>query len=195
MGFMAGRGQLKWGSVENLQSMIDKYFAECEQSNDVPTMQGLAVALKVSPSTVKYYANGHYEARLSKKALETKKQLLLEAGTEEDYIKDNEENGIYCKDALAESYDAVDSIKAQVSTTLKMAKAQMEAWLHRAGFQAKNPAYHIFYGKSAYGYTDQPQEVNLHQNNIQLNIRIDSSNLQNHQNPPTITLKAVQADD
>jgi hypothetical protein len=192
---LAGRGQLKWGSVENLQSMIDRYFAECEQSNDVPTMQGLAVALKVSPSTVKYYANGHYEARLSKKALEAKEQLLLEAGSEEDYIKDNEENGIYCKDTLTESYDAVDSIKAQVSTTLKMAKAQMEAWLHRAGFQAKNPAYHIFYGKSAYGYTDQPQDVNLHQNNIQLNIKLDTTGAQKLQNQPTIIVSANPVDD
>jgi hypothetical protein len=178
---MAKRGDLKWGTVENLQMLIDQYFEQCKASGKVPTMQGMSIALDCAPSTIKYYANGEYEERLSKKALEAKEQLLLDAGSEQDYQSNIDENGIYCGDALTEYRDEIDTTKAQVSTVLKKAKVQAEEWLHQEGFKAKNPAYFMFYGKVAYKYNDQPgQEISLHQNNLQLNIKIEQSPSKSH---------------
>lgn len=202
MGFMAGRGQLKWGSVENLQRLIDSYFTMCAMKDDkgvpikVPNIAGLCLELGISKETFYYYSEGRYEHRLALKAREEKKELIEALGGEEELQAVKEENGILIQSLLPyQGADKIDSIKAQVSDLLKRAKLQIESWNWDQGYRMGNPAMSIFALKAVHRYTDQPQEVNLHQNNIQLNIRIDSSNLQNHQNPPAITLKAVQTDD
>ena len=192
---MAGRGQLKWGDIEKLKEAINTYFDKCKALDEAPNVADLSTALGIHRDTFNYYAGGRYEHRLTKKAKELKQDLIEEHGEEELKLI-SDENGIYCNSLMPwQGTDEIDSIKAQVSDVFKTAKQRMEGWVWKKGYHLKNPAMAIFTLKAVHGYTDQPQEVNLHQNNIQLNIRIDSSNLQNHQNPPTITLKAVQADD
>ena len=91
--------------------------------------------------------------------------------------------------------DEIDTIKTQVSDLFKTAKQRMEGWNWRKGYNLKNPAMAIYALKAVHGYTDQPQEVNLHQNNIQLNIKLDTTGAQKLQNQPTIIVSANPVDD
>ena len=80
----------------------------------------------------------------------------------------------------------IDSIKADVSVALKTAKQRLEGWTWRKGYELRNPAMAIFALKAVHGYTDQPQDSSqhLHQNNLQINIKVD----QNPAKPPTVTV-------
>jgi hypothetical protein len=179
---LPARGQLKWGSAENLQQKIDDYFVVCKVDGDIPTMAGICLALDIVPSTYRYYSTGEYEERLSKKAAEAKDQLLIDAGDEHNLILDTDENGILCKDAIVQDGDEIDTIKARVSLILKTARVRMDNTISQAAFRAKNPAYHIFYQKNAFGYTDQPSESTLNATQLNLNIKI----VNNEQKRPVI---------
>ena len=192
---MAARGQLKWGNIDKLKEAIDSYFDRCDQLDEAPNIADLCVALKIGKETFAYYANGRYEHRLALEAREKKQELIEAQG--EDAIKEiTAENNIY-EGNLPVYYtdDSVDSIKAQVSEALKTAKTRLEGWNWKKGYLLKNPAMAIFALKAVHGYTDQPQELNLHQNNIQLNIKLDTTGAQKLQNQPTITVTAEPADD
>ena len=181
---MAQRGDLKWGTVDNLNKLIDSYFNNCEATGEAPNIADLCVALDMSKETYSYYSNGRYEARLAIKAREMKQELIEAVGEEELQIM-SEENGILHKFALPyQRGNEIDSIKADVSEALKRSKVRMEAYWWRFGATSKNFAFGIFALKAVHGYTDQPQETHLHQNNLQLNIKIDSA----PSNAPIITV-------
>ena len=192
---MAARGQLKWGNIDKLKEAIDSYFEGCDQRDEAPNIADLSTALDIHRDTFNYYAGGRYEARLAIKARELKKELIEEHG-EEGIKAISEENGIFCNSLLPyQGTDEIDSIKAQVSDVFKIAKQRIEGWNWKKGYLLKNPAMAIFALKAVHGYTDQPQELNLHQNNIQLNIKLDTTGAQKLQNQPTITVTANPVDD
>lgn len=192
---MAGRGQLKWGNIDKLKEAIDIYFGRCDQLDEAPNIADLSVALGISTETFRYYAGGRYEARLAIKARELKQELIEEHGTEELQLV-SEENGILCNSLLPyQGMDEIDSIKAQVSAVLKTAKQRIEGWNWKKGYLLKNPAMAIFALKAVHGYTDQPAEVSLHQSNIQLNIKLDTTGAQKLPNQPTIIVSANPVDD
>ena len=58
----AGRpfGTLKYDSLEELESGIDKYFAECDDKGKPYTMTGLALALNITPQTLCNYGTEDY---------------------------------------------------------------------------------------------------------------------------------------
>lgn len=181
---MAGRGQLKWGNVEQLRTKIDEYFGECEKNGSAPNIADLCVTLDISKETYNYYSGGRYEARLAIKAREMKQELIESAG-EEELQTMAEENGILGNGLLPyQCTDEIDTIKAQVSEVLKKTKVRMEGYWWRFGSTQKNFPFAIFALKAVHGYTDQPQETHLHQNNLQLNIKID----QPTSNAPIITV-------
>jgi len=181
---LAGRGQLKWGNIENLKKAIDEYFQKCEESGQAPNVADLCVHLDIHRDTFHYYSSGRYEHRLALEARK-KKQELIEAHGEEKLKEITTENDIYQGNVPAYyGTDEIDRIKAQVSDCLKKAKARLEGWVWRKGFEQKNPAMAIFALKAVHGYTDQPQEVNLTQQNFQIQIKIE----QNPAKPPTITV-------
>lgn len=177
---MAARGQLKWGNIDKLKEAIDSYFAGCEKTGEAPNVADFSTHLGIHRDTYNYYAGGHYEKRLAVKARELKQELIEEHGEEELQMV-SKENGILCQDLMPwQGMDEIDSIKAQVSDCFKTAKQRMEGWAWRKGYHLKNPAMAIFALKSVHGYTDQPAELNLHQNNLNLNIKIES---QPHKQP------------
>lgn len=192
---MAARGQIKWGNIDKLKEAIDSYFGRCDQLDEAPNIADLSTALGIHRDTFNYYANGRYEARLAIKARELKKELIEEHG--EDEIKAvSEERGILCNSLLPyQGMDEIDSIKAQVSDVFKTAKQRIEGWNWKKGYLLKNPAMAIFALKAVHGYTDQPAEVSLHQSNIQLNIKLDTSGAQKLQNQPTIIVSANPIDE
>lgn len=192
---MAARGQLKWGNIEKLKEAIDSYFGRCDQLDEAPNIADLCIALGISTETFRYYANGRYEARLAIKARELKQEMIEEHGEEELQMV-SEENGILCNSLMPwQGTDEIDSIKAQVSVALKTAKTRLEGWAWKKGYELKNPAMAIFALKAVHGYTDQPAEVSLHQSNIQLNIKLDTSGAQKLSNQPTITVTAEPIDE
>ena len=192
---MAGRGQLKWGSVEQLKQLIEMYFIESKEKGQVPCIPGICLALEISRETWNYYSSGRYEERLCKKTLEAREQAMIEAGSEEDYQEDRMENYVFDNAFAIEGGDEIDVMKAEVSAALKNARVRLEYSVMQEGFGAKNPAFHIFYMKNAFGYRDQPEEVHATQNNIQLNIRLDTSGTQNIPNQPVITFTAEPVDE
>jgi hypothetical protein len=144
----------------------------------------LILAIDICKETFNYYANGRYEERLAVKAREQKQDLIESAG-EEELKTLTEENGILYQYALPyQRTNEIDTIKADVSATLKTARDRLEKWVWNNGFAAKNPAMAIFALKAVHGYTDQPQEINATQNNLNLNIKIE----QTPQNAPKITV-------
>ena len=192
---MAGRGQLKWGDIEKLKEAINTYFDKCKALDEAPNVADLSTALGIHRDTFNYYAGGRYEARLAIKARELKQELIEEHGEEELKLI-SDENGIYCNSLMPwQGTDEIDTIKTQVSDLFKTAKQRMEGWNWRKGYNLKNPAMAIYALKAVHGYTDQPQEVNLHQNNIQLNIKLDTTGAQKLQNQPTIIVSANPVDD
>lgn len=192
---MAARGQLKWGNIDKLKEAIDSYFGRCDQLDEAPNIADLCIALGIHRDTFNYYANGRYEARLAIKARELKQKMIEEHG--EDEIKAvSEESGILCNSLLPyQGMDEIDSIKAQVSAELKTARQRLEGWAWKKGYELKNPAMAIFALKAVHGYTDQPQEVHNTQNNIQLNIKLDTTGAQKFSNQPTITVTAEPIDE
>ena len=192
---MAGRGQIKWGNIDKLKEAIDSYFGRCDQLDEAPNIADLSTALDIHRDTFNYYAGGRYEARLAIKAREIKQELIEEHG-EEELKTVSEENGILCNNLMPwQGTDEIDSIKAQVSDVFKTAKQRIEGWNWKKGYLLKNPAMAIFALKAVHGYTDQPAEVSLHQNNIQLNIKLDTSNIKTSPNQPTIIVSANPVDD
>ena len=192
---MAGRGQIKWGNIDKLKEAIDSYFGRCDQLDEAPNIADLSTALDIHRDTFNYYAGGRYEARLAIKAREIKQELIEEHG-EEELKTVSEENGILCNSLMPwQGTDEIDSIKAQVSDVFKTAKQRIEGWNWKKGYLLKNPAMAIFALKAVHGYTDQPAEVSLHQNNIQLNIKLDTSNIKTSPNQPTIIVSANPVDD
>ena len=181
---MAGRGQLKWGDTKKLQATIDKYFGDCKDGGDAPNVAGLCITLDIHRDTYNYYAGGRYESRLAIAARD-KKQDLIEAHGEDAVQDQTTEDDIYI-DNLPAYYvgDNVDTIKAQVSDILKKAKTRMESYWWDFGTKSKNFPMAIFALKAVHGYTDQPEEIRLTQNNLQLNIKIDSA----PSNAPIITV-------
>lgn len=199
---MAKRGDLKWGTPENLEMLIDTYFTMCSMRDDkgvpvkVPNIAGLCLELDITKETFYYYSEGRYEQRLAIKAREEKQELIKALGGEEELQAIKEENGIFCQALLPyQRTDEIDSIKARVSDLLKRAKLQIENWNWDQGYRMSNPAMSIFALKAVHRYTDQPQEVNLHQNNINLNIKLDTSGAQVAPNQPTIIVSAEPVDE
>ena len=180
---MAKRGDLKWGTVENLQRLIDEYFRTCELRDVAPNQADFCNVVQISKETFNYYANGRYEARLSVEAREAKQQAIEEYGKTK-VMEIEQENGIYEIAMPWQRTNEIDSIKADVSVVLKTAKQRLEGWAWRKGYELRNPAMAIFTLKAVHGYTDQPQEINLSQNNLQLNIKIEQSPLKQ----PVITV-------
>jgi hypothetical protein len=183
------RGQLKWGSVENLQEMIENYFLNCETTsdagipNDIPSVAGLCLRLGITRETYSYYANGRYEETLAKRTMEAREQQLTEAGSEEQLQISREEDSICTNLVPVEvGNDQIDSIKARVSDILKTAKVRLEAWTWKQGYILKNPAMAIFALKAVHGYTDQPAESTLNATQLNLNIKI----VNNEQKRPVI---------
>jgi len=192
---LAARGQLKWGNIDNLKEAINSYFDRCDQLDEAPNIADLSTALDIHRDTFNYYAGGRYEARLAIKARELKQELIEEHGAEELQLV-SAENGILCNSLMPwQGTDEIDSIKAQVSDVFKIAKQRIEGWNWKKGYHLKNPAMSIFALKAVHGYTDQPQEVNLHQNNIQLNIKLDTTGAQKLPNQPTIIVSANPVDE
>lgn len=172
---MAKRGDLKWGTVENLQRLIDQYFEQCRDYGISPNIAGLCLALNIHKDTFYYYADGRYERRLAIPARELKQKLIDEIG-ESELKEMTAEKGIFSNTMLPyQGIDDIDTTKAHVSDCLKTCKTRIECWNWDVGYKLKNPAMAIFALKSAFGYTDQPQEISLSQNNLQLNIKIEQS--------------------
>ena len=192
---MAGRGQIKWGNIDKLKEAIDIYFGKCDQLDEAPNIADLSTALDIHRDTFNYYAGGRYEARLAIKARELKQEMIEEHG-DEGIKAISEENGILCNNLMPwQGTDEIDSIKAQVSDVFKTAKQRIEGWNWKKGYLLKNPAMAIFALKAVHGYTDQPAEVSLHQSNIQLNIKLDTSNITTSPKQPTIIVSATPVDD
>jgi hypothetical protein len=180
---MAGRGQLKWGSVEELQTKIDKYFQQCKEEKEAANIADLCIALDIHRDTFNYYAGGRYEERLAIKARE-EKQELIEAVGEEELQALKEENGILCNSLLPyQGTDEIDTIKAHVSDVFKKAKVRMEGFWWRFGAKEKNFPMAMFALKAVHGYTDQPQETMVNNNQINLAIKIEQAPA----NAPVIT--------
>ena len=199
---MAKRGDLKWGTPENLEMLIDGYFTMCAMKDDkgvpvkVPNIAGLCLDLGINKDTFYYYADGRYEQRLAIKAREEKQELIEALGGEEELQAVKEENGILCQALLPyQGQNEIDTIKAQVSELLKRAKIQIENWNWNQGYRMSNPAMSIFALKAVHRYTDQPQEVHNTQNNIQLNIKLDTSTAQKLPNQPIITVSSEPIDE
>jgi hypothetical protein len=186
---MAQRGDLKWGTVENLEMLIDEYFTTCNLKDDkglpykVPNIAGLCLHLGIHKDTFYYYADGRYEERLAIKAREEKKELI-EAIGEEEIESMSKENNILCQTMLPyQGQNEIDTIKARVSDLLKTCKTRIENWNWETGYRMSNPAMAIFALKAVHRYSDQPQEINATQNNLNLNIKIE----QPASNAPIIT--------
>lgn len=151
---MAGRGQLKWGSVEALQSRIDEYFSTLGERCDVPSQVGLALWLDIQYETITYYTSDRFKARLSAQA---KQQADADNSTlEPDEIEDN----LCLKDITMETIsigDDVDNIKMQVSNTFKKAAKRVESWWIKTGASSKTP-FPMYYLKAYCGRYDVPIE-------------------------------------
>lgn len=121
----------KFNNAEELQKKIDKFFANCEKDNIIPTVTGLAVAL------------------------DTNRQILL------DYQN-------FCENTdRLKSLD--NTVKRQISDTIKRAKMRIEAGYEQQLLSAKNPAGAIFTLKNNYGWIDKQEVVNTN-NNIEVTL-------------------------
>lgn len=72
----AGRPS-KWSSPEELSLLIEKYFKECKENSEVPTISGLAYAIGTNRQTLLNYENCLENDKL-KKISETAKQAYTD---------------------------------------------------------------------------------------------------------------------
>lgn len=54
----------KYSNVKQMQKIIDKYFAECEENNEVPSVCGLGCSLDLSRQSLLNYENSLENGRL-----------------------------------------------------------------------------------------------------------------------------------
>lgn len=163
--------RLKWGSIENLERLIDEYF----ENEPIPTIAGLRVYLGISDNCWRYYVSETWKThRKSEEEIEeiTKKQTEIDENeifeelmeiSDKSYEYVDYERGMNIED---------DNIKALVSLALKKARDRIEVFINKQLLTAKNPAGPIFYAKAALGYreTDQEQQQQLQPTKITINI-------------------------
>jgi hypothetical protein len=155
---MAGRGQLKWGSIEALQHKIDEYMMTAK----APTPVGLSAHLGILKDTFNYYANDRYQADLyGKRKQQTDEQQdsveeIQRQQIENDIMEDAGNTLIVDNGVLV--VDDVISLKMQVAATLKKARERMEDLWFERGYDAKNPAFPIYVQKAVFHNYDIPIE-------------------------------------
>lgn len=173
---MPQKGQIKWGNLENLNQLIDIYFDYCKSSKEVPTIAGLCIGIGIGKDTFAYYANGRYQIRRSLRQSEAQRLLNMtpeEIEEKEEKEEDDLESGIMEKiEDMIVCDDGIHPLKLGVAEALKKAKLRIEHAIITEGFRAKNPAFAIFYAKAALGYTEQPPQMEITNNELRLEIKI-----------------------
>lgn len=123
----------KYENAKQMQKIIDKYFEECEESGEVPTITGLAYTLDLDRQGVLDYQN----------CLETGKLKSLD-----------------------------DSVKAEISDTIKRAKKYVESCYEKALFTNGKTIGAIFTLKNNYKWQDK-QEIETTNKTISIGLADD----------------------
>ena len=89
----AGRpfGTLKYDNLEDLQSGIDKYFDDCKESEEPPTLEDLADSLNISIKTLWNYGQEGYGDGSNKEylqAIQHAREKCISYATKRLYDKD-----------------------------------------------------------------------------------------------------------
>ena len=149
--------RLKWGTIEYLQQLVDEYFEQAQEKGEMPSITGLRLYIDMSEDVWKYYCNDLWKTKRKTpeeiEEIEQKEAQRLENSIFEDNIEISD-SGKVSEDDIGET-----RIKERLSTVLKKARDRIDYAVTQWAIKAKNPAYFIFYQKSALGYRETPAEA------------------------------------
>lgn len=162
--------RLKWGTIEYLQELIDEYFEKVKANGGMPNITGLRLHIGMSEDCWKYYCNDGYKTKRKTpeeiEAIEEKEAQKVEEQIFEDLMEITDSGTVSDGDDIGDYH-----IKERLSTTLKKAKDRIDDAIIQQAVSAKNPAYFIFYQKSAMGYRETAPEQ-TEQNKLPASINI-----------------------
>jgi hypothetical protein len=158
--------KLKWGTIEYLNTLIDEYFEKVKVNGEMPNITGLRVYIGMSEDCWKYYCNDGWKTKRKTpeeiEEIEEREAQKVEEQIFEELMEITDSGTVSDGDDLGDYH-----IKERLSTTLKKAKDRIDDAIIQQAVSAKNPAYFIFYQKSAMGYretapgTDEDQRNKL----------------------------------
>jgi len=163
--------RLRWGKgdIEDLDTLINQYFAECAEVDMPPSVAGLCIKLVITRETWAYYASGRYLHHVPSyiKDLDADSENAPEPPSVEDLAAVDTYDwpkalGIAGSNGDPRYWEEDLRLRRAVGSALKIASLRIEEGLFREGVRlgrAKcNPAFPIFYSKAALGYReDAPQ--------------------------------------
>ena len=85
----------KWGSPEELSVLIERYFEECKEDGDVPTVTGLAYAIGTNRQTLLNYENCLENDKLKKIGDEAKQAYVNIIKDAKCYIESRYEQSLF----------------------------------------------------------------------------------------------------
>lgn len=140
----------KWQTPEELQQVIDAYFAECDPHIDTHKVSIVA-------------ANGKGLAWRDEEYITEQKPyvitgLALALGTTRDTLLDYE-SGLY-DDLFDPDTPEGNELRLRFSDTIKMAKLKCQMYAEQHLYTGKNPTGAIFNLKNNYGWKDKSEVDN-----------------------------------
>lgn len=163
--------RLKWGTIENLDYLIEKYFIDTK----IPCVVGLRLCLGISDNCWRYYVQENWRThRRTDEEIEIANKEKEDVDIGEVY---EEWQGLTVKPFLVEEFSATsrdenDVLKARLSLSFKKAKDRLEVYCIEQILSAKNPAGSIYYSKAALGYRENDPVSSNNDNGPTFNVVI-----------------------
>jgi hypothetical protein len=150
--------KLKWGTIEYLDFLIDEYFEKVKANHEMPNITGLRLHIDMTDDCWKYYINDRWKVKRKTpeeiEEIEEKEAQKVEEQVFEELMEITDSGTISDGDDIGDYH-----IKERLSSTLKKAKDRIDDAIIQNAASAKNPAYFIFYQKSAMGYRETAPEA------------------------------------
>lgn len=121
----------KYENAKQMQKIIDKYFEECEESGEIPTVTGLAYVLDMSRQDLLNYENCLENGRLKSLDDSVKVEIVCTIKRAKKYIESCYEKALFTNGktigaifTLKNNYNWVD--KQEIQQTNKTITVQLE---------------------------------------------------------------------
>ncbi|NFN94919.1 hypothetical protein FDB28_12655 [Clostridium botulinum] len=121
----------KYDNPEEMQNIINEYFKECEKSEEIPTVTGLAFSLDIDRNTLLRYENNQENDWLKNFDDSVKAEFSRTIKRAKRYIESNYENALFSNGktvgaifTLKNNYHWVD--KQEIEQTNKTITVELE---------------------------------------------------------------------
>jgi hypothetical protein len=170
--------KLKWGTIENLDNLIDDYFDQTKINGLAPNIAGLCLHLDIGKDTWIYYNQErwrtHRRSEEEVRIINDKEDTEDRAGNAAFQEWEEVSPKLWIVEEFSQNNRSEnDAIKARVSESIKKAALKIEAYTMNTVLTSKTPVGAIFYAKSALGYREADAVAQQQQQSLPTKIIIE----------------------